>query len=564
MPFPNVPTLSDGQPADASVLNQPLQALTQRTQILLSMLEQLDNQARLVFRDVVVESGSLPGQPVWFDAQEQVFRPAAAALSADAGLDLAADSALWRGVIKEVGGTVGTVVPAGEIALPVSDWEAVIDEGSITPGRYYLSTNAGRITRERGTTAIYVGDLTSDGRMFLAGQLPTNLLNHVHHKFTLVGDPAGVPNTPSVGDPQNIPSPDDQLRGWLPVSEFTSFTVGNQIPSGAVFGYNLNHPDEVDLAAVFPPIPVENAEFSMDGQRLSDSRIVLNQFGIWWMTDDYGQVPWDPDYVNNQQAFDISYWTTRIPSDDSLYQTILDRTLQQIIDNFGQIGVRSLTVPNATDRLSISGQNGELEIINTGVRSLRGGFGIGTTSIDGEGTAAAGHRYRVRTELSIEQEVPRAPDPNRVLEPVNTQLVSGTSLDLYGDALNNDGDYADYHLYLGNDLPSGIDYRPSIRLSLVVDDDEDAPVVSGIVRVRVYVAEPGQNLSTDREEHVFNPQFVTGAPNTVQTQLLTSSNLSVSRGKYLVIRVEKPTGVGDPLPDDTIRVLNVRLSLARV
>lgn len=108
--------------------------------------------------------------------------------------------------------------------------------------------------------------------------------------------PAGTPALS--GSDQVILDPDPALKGWLPVSEFDG-----EVPSGAVFFYNLDQDTAADAAVSLEtddPFPV----FSLNGYVLPDNVVAVSGGQIWWLyfeteTIYYpldGNAPWPLDY----------------------------------------------------------------------------------------------------------------------------------------------------------------------------------------------------------------------------------------------------------------------------
>lgn len=407
MPYPtSVRQIVNGADAEQSVFNAPIQDLTQRTDYLLSLVQNLTTGDATRLDGVTVDASVVPGTPVYLDVTDGIFKPALGALDANSGYSLAADSSLWRGIAYSVTGTTGTVITGGALTLTTLVWADVLESGSFAAGRYFLSeTEAGKLTTDSGVLSIYVGDLTSDGVFVLAGQGISTFLNHVHASVTLTGHPAGnIVADPGVNDPHVIDAPDAAEAGWLPANAtyFPGFTEGLQIPTGAKFGYNIQHPDEVRLRSLFPPVPLESAQFALYGQVLDSTQIQVNSYGIWWMVDTYGDVPWASDYSTSGQAYDVTYWTVRIPSSTSFVDVVYDKLLLQLLDDFDSIGVRSLTT-GASGYLTLSASKGAVEVNNDGVHALRGGHGIVATGT--AGTAASGVRHIIRVEDSVEHQM---------------------------------------------------------------------------------------------------------------------------------------------------------------
>lgn len=390
MPFPNVQSITDGEAASAAVFNRALQNLTTRTDYLKAAIDGLTLSDRLELTDVPIAPTVTPGMPVYLDIDNARFAPALAALEAQSGYNLADDRALWRGCCSSVSGAVGSVVLSGSLQLATAEWDAVVPGGSV-PGRYFLSSEiAGRITRDPQGLAIYVGDLAADGRFYLAAQASTNVLQHQHLRADLSPDAAGSFITSSGS--YVIDSPNASQRGWLP-ADSTHFPTAD-IPPGAAFGYNIQQADEWPLRRLFPPVPVDTAQFEQGSTLIQADRLLVNLTGIWWMTDDVGEAPWDGDG-------DIRYWTVRVPAAGTIVQLLTSQVLSEIAQNFGQLGIRTVNASQQTDFIAITvDQDGNAQFFNDGVHALRQGSGVRVTGTAGD--AAAGRRHSVRVDDAVE------------------------------------------------------------------------------------------------------------------------------------------------------------------
>ncbi len=303
--------IQDGKPVDAATTNKPITELAQRTQALKEVQDSLEAGSLLRVSGVVLESGMAIGTSVYLDT-DSVFKPAQVVLADTAAGGAAAKESYVFGVIlskdTDTSGIVAMVGRIPSVDISSSDWANVMVGGVYAAGHYFLSDeDPGKITTDPGALAIYVGQALTDGS-FLLRAAPPVYGAHTHYHFTILGKPAGTANTPGVGDPQSITVPDDTQRGWLPVASFNP----DNVPVGAVFGYNIAHEDEAALAAVFPPIPVASSFFEQGGAFLDTDLITVNDFGIWWMDDSYGNAPWPTDYVDTSIAEDIEAWFTRL------------------------------------------------------------------------------------------------------------------------------------------------------------------------------------------------------------------------------------------------------------
>ncbi len=307
----SVDLLVDGQPVNAATTNVPITELAQRTQSLKEVQDSLEAGSLLRIPDAVLQGGLAVGTVLYLDT-DGVFKPAQVVLAdTQAGGAAAKESYVYGLILSKATDTSGIVAVLGRISaatISTSQWAAVMAGGVWAAGHYFLSNeDPGKLSTDPGALAIYVGQAMSDGS-FLVKATPPVYGTHTHYHFALSGNPAGTANSPSVGQDQNILVADSSARGWLPVSSFDPDTV----PAGAKFGYNITHADDAALLAVFPPIPVESAEFAQSGLSLDETTVVVNDFGIWWMENTYGEAPWPVDYDVTFTSDNVQAWFTRL------------------------------------------------------------------------------------------------------------------------------------------------------------------------------------------------------------------------------------------------------------
>lgn len=453
MAYPVVRKIADGDSAEEGEFNAPINDLEARTDHLLSLVQALTVDQAIQIEEALIQAGTLPGTPVYYDTSDKVFKPALASLDPDAGYNNAAAKSLWRGMVRSITGTSGTVVLGGSFALDTVAWAAVMKDGVFAAGRYFLdSTTDGLLNTDSGALGIYICDIDADGRAYLAGQGTTNFLNHIHRKVVLRGDPADdAPQAdPGSPNPQLIITPNAALRGWLPAgnqgeldSYFAGFTYGSEVPSGTVFGYNIQQADETYLRSVFPPIPEGSAEVQIDGVAGSDTTIIINAYGIWWQDNSYGNAPWDVDYSVTSGTKLIEYWTTRIPVNTSFYDLVYQDVLAQLIADFATIGIRSLSVDSPNGYLVITNDgDGNALISNDGVWQLIPGAGLSATSIQSAGNVVDGFRKQVRLENTVEIPLIHLPQKSEseVGESVYRETLVGDNVQVTWNIVHNLGE----------------------------------------------------------------------------------------------------------------------------
>ncbi len=302
--------IQDGKPVDAATTNKPLQDLNQNVTHIKEVLDALEAGQLLRVNSLTLQAGMPIGTPVYLDT-DGVVKPARADLAEDVVGGLAAKSGFMLGLLLDLEtATLGAVALNGRIVrLTNAQWAAVIDTGIAVPGHYFLSSvDVGKLTQDPGALSIYVGQLLPDDSFVLRGGVP-DYGAHIHYHFDLVASPAGTVVDPTAGNPHVVTTPNAALQGWLPAA--APYFLAGTIPVGAKFGYNIAHVNESELRAVFPPIPLNGAEASQGGLILG-SKLLVNEFGIWWMDDAYGNAPWPTDYSVSLTAEAIEFWFSRL------------------------------------------------------------------------------------------------------------------------------------------------------------------------------------------------------------------------------------------------------------
>lgn len=292
----------DGSPVNAGNTSRPTQELEQNVRLLRDELLAAELGRCLVDSDAPLAPGIVVSNAVYYDAVNARYALAKAEIARDAttGELIAKATSRVIGIVRSKSGpVVGDVVFSGYSAI---DMTASID-GDPVAGPYYLSsTTAGMLVRREPPISIFVGDVTSGGAgIFVRPDSRDPLASHRHYSVPLVCRPAGATSEPDVGDPHVISASDSSISGWLPADD----AVFNGLaPVGAAFGYNLTA--DVLLHRLFPPLPIQSAMLIWDrGVGYVGGTVVplglnglavVNDTGIWWMSDAYGDVPWPTDY----------------------------------------------------------------------------------------------------------------------------------------------------------------------------------------------------------------------------------------------------------------------------
>ena len=561
---PTIRTLADGEGATAANINRAVNDLASRTTWLRTQLESLAVGESLVLQDRSVGASVENGQPVYLDGGG-VFQPAVVEVD-ETNLSLMGERTRWQGIATNVSALSADIVIGGQATLLPAVWAAQTEGGSFVPGDIFLSAvTPGMLTTDPGSTGVYIGHLDADGRMMVRASSTGTFVDHVHIQRQLVGDPADdSPADPALGDPHLITDPDPGLRGWLPANAtyFPGFVSGVQIPTGAVFGYNIQHPDEQALRAVFPMIPEDNAQL-YQSVILTEAHVVVNAYGIWWMTNAYGEAPWPVDYVSGPTpATDIRLWTARLTGGSSLFEAIAQRITQQLSTNAQQFAVTQLQSTN-NEVLQVTGPEnprGPLSLSPRGVNYARTGRGLRASAA--LGNATAGWRGDVLFENAIEMPAVHVwtelADIGDKLLPVSTNGFSaGADIGVRAHRLGSDpADFIDFLLTAGNDLPAATDYRPIVRVQATVDVPAAPPTIAN-VEVRLYVLSVGSPVSSAAFVRTEQASFTVGQPGRLQqSDLGPFVDVNLRRNNQLLVRIAPSSG-GAPVPGDSLRVLSV-------
>lgn len=289
--------VEDGQAVNASVTNSPTQDLDQNIRYLKALFEQASLGQCLVIPNVTVERDAAVGHALYYNATTKQYERALAGADTDPVTQalLATESSLVWGVLqKKTSATSGDLLISGYAALDIS---AVVD-GSFAAGWYFLSgQNPGQLTSARPYLGVFVLFADGEGNVMVNPTIRDSVEDHRHYKFELVCQPAGDTTPPPLGGQHTITNADNTLEGWLPADDPI---FEGHAPTNAVFGYNIA---ASALNNLWPPLPLQSACLEWNrgedptqgevGVPLgSDQLCIINRYGIWWLSNCYGDVPW--------------------------------------------------------------------------------------------------------------------------------------------------------------------------------------------------------------------------------------------------------------------------------
>lgn len=294
--------ISDGDRVDADTINHVLSQLGANTDYLKLLFETaLLGSAQFAFGQTV-ETDALVGQPVYYNSNNARFERALASAYTDETTGLlttAPSSHVWGLVYTKHSATTADILISGYATIDLSN--AVT--GTVAAGVYYLgAATPGKLQATAPPVGIPVLRSDGDGNVHIFPSFTDVFAQHRHYRFPLVAYPAGDHEPPDpITDPHVITNADDEVEGWLPADD-PSFE-GNA-PTGAKFGYNIA---ASSLAAVWPPMPIDSAyiewnkglDIDVGGtgtqQGTTAPLVQIDANGIWWMSDNYGDVPWYKD-----------------------------------------------------------------------------------------------------------------------------------------------------------------------------------------------------------------------------------------------------------------------------
>ena len=284
--------IRNGDPVDESTINPPLRDLSDNDRYLLDLINALASSSAVYRRNATVAEAVSPGEPVFFNSATSRFEQGLAAASVIDGVARTADSALLWGICSvKKSSTRADILLQGYAELDISGPVG----GAVTAGLYFLSaTTPGGLTLQEPPVGVPVLYSDGDGGVFVNGNFSDLFSAHQHYRFNLVCEPCGTPELDA--GRYTITGADDSLPGWLPANH-ASFN--GQAPAGAVFGYNI---PASSLADSWPPTPLAGAVlewFNGIGISLPDLEglAVINNYGIWWMTDCEDWQPWPADFI---------------------------------------------------------------------------------------------------------------------------------------------------------------------------------------------------------------------------------------------------------------------------
>jgi hypothetical protein len=334
--------IKDGTDVSAAVVNPISTQHTQRAQHLYEKFNELSGKSVLVAYDQPILTSSISdvrkNTVVFYDKEgsNEGISPALVEFSSNNNFTSSyspASSSYAMGIVKEVTNTRADVYLLGLVDLDVNLDDATYgliqsdesDPGSpFIPGPLYLSrTEAGKLTKNPGGVAIYIGYAMNRRTLLLAPNVSEFNQFFTSYKFNILDRPAGTPLLDGSGW---VMSGVDEVNGdgginytgWVPVDSLIGGPIESLIPEGAKFYYNIPsdtkiasdtgmdsdsvlRDEQIELSGALPPNPTNVTLLTVNGiiqssrDTATDGIYIVNTAGIWWFADEDGQQPWASD-----------------------------------------------------------------------------------------------------------------------------------------------------------------------------------------------------------------------------------------------------------------------------
>lgn len=347
----NIQFIQNTELVNAEVANRAVRALADNQQYLKNLIDNITSRSAIVLEDQPVDSTVQVGHPVYFNTDTETYKLALSTQETNSqGLLITAQSAYVSGVVYEkTGATTASILVYGTMTIDMTNSIGA----SPSLGLYYLSAStAGALTKTISPARVPVANVTelvsgATVKVQVISQFRDFLSDHQHGSYSLISVPSGD----YAAGGTTITNADTAVEGWLPADD-ASFS-GNA-PTGAYFGYNI---DASGLADDWPPVLNGNMQVYMqqdnilDGSRIiggpvASELVVLDDFGIWWMSNDPDQLPWNSlwDFTAGVKDDDVSVSVSageiEVETDLTLWytRTAFNTTANQVLSLAAAVG----------------------------------------------------------------------------------------------------------------------------------------------------------------------------------------------------------------------------------
>lgn len=559
----SVKKVNNGEDVSAEVVNPILIQHTQREQHLYERLQEIEDKSVLIaFNQPILPSAAAYVQAptvVYFEqegtGESATYGIAPAVVdftttSAYSSAYTPSNSSYAIGLVKTVSGDSADVYIWGLVTLDYDLDDATYGiiqsdeadpDSEFLPGPFYLSrTEAGKITRNPGGIAIYLGYAFDRRTFLLAPNVSEFNQFFTTYRFNLLDRPSGTPSLS--GTDWTITgvtevSGDGGVNhvGWIPVDDLVGGPLESFIPDGATFFYNLPSEAEIladsgmdsdsvmrleqaELMKTLPPNPTSVTLLTVNGIIQSsisndpDGVYLVNTAGIWWFSDQDGQQPWASD-IPDSVVVTFDNTTNEMTVPDGAFE--VDDAFRIKLD--GGAVIPTGLAEDTTYYVKTATPSGSDQIIT--FSTTKGGAEVAFTT-DGSGTiripqvyiwkfAKGTDEYRPRMLLQFLKFNPALRDS--IVTSIKKFNNASDALTFYGPSKATEASTGDLYARLKLNFEDGTDATSSATaISNVIYDEEtgvievtNTPVVSkltagsGILITQVStdgVEEPGSYL----------------------------------------------------------------------
>ncbi len=300
--------LTEGYTVDE--LNAQLAVLQDNLRTVGAIMEIHNAGSSLLGFNATLDPNTKVGQPVYFDVEDQVFKPSKIVLVEQAGRLLAGPSSeAWGLLLDKCDATRGTLLFSG---LGVVDLTESTGEAKPS-GKWYLSTTEGELTEEPESMLVPVLLATGNGEVLFRPWFADTFPRYFPKTIQLSTAPAGT--VANSGELYAFTATNAAVAGWLPATH--AIFEGNR-PAGAHLGYNWKN--DGNLADIWPPVQPAECELLLDtggseskGYHVlpgnDNGRVLITEHGIWWMSPCRTHAPWNmvADGAANNSSCPKSY-----------------------------------------------------------------------------------------------------------------------------------------------------------------------------------------------------------------------------------------------------------------
>jgi len=342
--------IQHGEPLTPEVANRPIKDLARLLSDLLRQVQNLSDTANNVLENQPLDETVHVGAPVYFNKATGRYSRARVCSRVEGDQIVCDDPAYVIGVVvRKHAATVGDICLGGVVTVDLEEGgnqDAQQDYQEL--GLKWLSVLDGRLTDNPPSLAIpvaFVLEVGADGkvRICVCVNFDRVLSGHRHLKYELKARPSGT----WLQEAPDITYVQSAMEGWLPVSEFQDV----DIPSGAKYGYNLGASSFANQFPLIAPstFQVHWGQFTNDYDPLpvvgeiSEKLLVVNEDGIWWMSDEY--LPWYKE-TNWNNGVPIDPATPLAQSMVAYYTQVTYNTTDAVVTSLDSEPGSGLTVSN--------------------------------------------------------------------------------------------------------------------------------------------------------------------------------------------------------------------------